>query len=201
MYSHSKMEKFVGTGLLMGIIILLQLFASGLRIGPVPISLVLIPIVVGAVLYGPAIGAFLGGVFGLIVIIMIVVGMDPASMAMMQFNAVGTVITCMVKGILAGLVSGLVYKMFAKTKNKKTGYVLASACAPIMNTGFYVLMVITIFKGLMEDTSKIQGIGAVFATIMAMIATNFIAEVATTTIIAPIVIVAVKKAMGARKVG
>ena len=201
MYSHSKMEKFVGTGLLMGIIILLQLFASGLRIGPVPISLVLIPIVVGAVLYGPAIGAFLGGVFGLIVIIMIVVGMDPASMAMMQFNAVGTVITCMVKGILAGLVSGLVYKMFAKTKNKKTGYVLASACAPIMNTGFYVLMVITIFKGLMENAYKIQGIGAVFATIMAMIATNFIAEVATTAIIAPIVIVAVKKAMGARKVG
>lgn len=201
MYSHSKMERFVGTGLLMGIIILLQLFASGLRIGPVPISLVLIPIVVGAVLYGPAIGAFLGGVFGLIVIIMIVVGMDPASMLMMQFNAVGTVITCMVKGILAGLVPGLVYKMFAKTKKKKTGYVLASACAPIMNTGFYVLMVITIFKGLMENAYKIQGIGAVFATIMAMIATNFIAEVATTAIIAPIVIVAVKKAMGARKVG
>ena len=105
---------------------------------------------VGAVLYGPTIGAFLGGVFGLIVIIMIVVGMDPASMVMMQFNAVGTVITCMVKGILAGLVPGLVYKMFAKTKKKKTGYVLASVCAPIMNTGFYVLMVITIFKGLME---------------------------------------------------
>ena len=62
-------------------------------------------------------------------------------------------------------------------------------------------MVITIFKGLMENAYKIQGIGAVFATIMAMIATNFIAEVATTAIIAPIVIVAVKKAMGARKVG
>ena len=195
--SHTKIQKLVGTALLTALVIVLQLFGSGFRIGPVAISLVLIPIVVGAVIYGPGIGAFLGAVFGVVVIGMILGGMDPASMLMMQFNAPATVIVCLVKGILAGLVAGLVYKALRK-KNAKLGTVLSGILAPIMNTGFYVFMVTFVFTDLMEKSYKLQGTGAVFAAIMAMIATNFIAELITTAVISPIILFALKKANGAR---
>ncbi|MDD5866994.1 ECF transporter S component [Lachnospiraceae bacterium YH-ros2228] len=195
--SYTKIQKLVGTALLTALVIVIQLFGSGLRVGPVAISLVLVPIVVGAVTYGPAVGAFLGGVFGFVVIGMILGGLDPASMLMMQFNAPATVITCLVKGILAGFIPGLIYKAVRK-KNAKLATILAAALAPIMNTGFYALMVTFVFTGLMEKSYKIHGTGAVFLTLMAMIITNFITELITTVVISPIILFALKKANGAR---
>ena len=41
-----------GTGLLTAIVVVLQLFGSAIKFGPFSISLVLLPIVVGAALYG-----------------------------------------------------------------------------------------------------------------------------------------------------
>lgn len=194
--NNSKIQKLVGTAVLAAIIIVLQLLGGGIHIGPVSISLVLVPIVIGALIYGPGVGAILGAVFGVIVIIMILAGMDPASMVMLQFNPAGTIITCLVKGILAGLVPGLIFKAFKKHKN--TGVVVSSVFAPVMNTGFYVLMVVFVFKGLMEQSYNVKGTGAVFVLIITMIATNFLWELISTVVITPIIYAAVKKVESVR---
>lgn len=186
--------KLVGTAILAAIIIMLQLAGGGIHIGTVSISLVLVPIVVGAVLYGPAVGSLLGAVFGIIVIIMILVGMDPASMLMLQFNAPATVITCLVKGILAGFVPGLVYKAFRKAGRGKTGTVAAAILAPVMNTGFYILMVTFVFTGLMEKSYNLAGTGAVFAFIVVAVLSNFLVELVSTAVLSPAVIAAVNAA-------
>ena len=61
-----RIIRLTALAILTALVIVLQTVASGIRIGPIPISLTLVPIVVGAVLLGPAAGAGLGAVFGLI---------------------------------------------------------------------------------------------------------------------------------------
>jgi uncharacterized membrane protein len=191
--SFTKTQKMVGTGVLAAVVIVLQLLSSfGLHIGPVPISLVLIPIAIGAIIYGPLAGAFLGGVFGAVVIGMILGGLDPASMLMMQYNAPATVITCLGKGILAGLVCGLVYKAFKAAKKGTLGAIIGTLLCPVVNTGIYVLMVCFVFKGLMEDAYKISGVGAVFTALMGMITVNVISEIVITVVLTPVVLQIIK---------
>ena len=63
---HTAVVRLTSLALLAALIVVLQTVASGIKIGPVPISLTLVPIVVGAILFGPGAGAFLGGVFGVV---------------------------------------------------------------------------------------------------------------------------------------
>ena len=55
-----------GVALLTAIVVVLQLLGSFIRFGTFSISLVLVPIVVGAALYGAWAGCWLGFVFGLV---------------------------------------------------------------------------------------------------------------------------------------
>lgn len=192
-------QKLTGMAVLTAIIIILQIAGGGIHVGPVSISLVLIPIVTGAVLYGPLAGMILGAVFGIVVLIMIFLGMDPASMAMMQFNAGATIITCLVKGMLAGLIAGLLNKAIAKRGSNLSGTIAASIITPVINTGFYVCMVTFIFRELMEKSYKVHGTAAVFLLITGMIAANFVMELISTAVISPIVITALRKVIGSRK--
>ena len=57
---NSSTKKLVSTALLAAVIVVLQTVASGIRIGPFTPTLSLIPIIIGALLYGPLAGAFLG---------------------------------------------------------------------------------------------------------------------------------------------
>ena len=79
-----------------------------LRFGTFSITLVLIPVVVGAALYGVGAGAWLGLVFGFAVLI----SGDAASF--MVVHPLGTVLTVLCKGTAAGFVSGLAYRLLAK---------------------------------------------------------------------------------------
>ena len=55
-----NVHTLTGVAIFTAIVIVLQLLGSFVRFGPFSISLVLIPIVVGAALYGPGAGAWLG---------------------------------------------------------------------------------------------------------------------------------------------
>ena len=75
--SQKKVLKLVQLALLTALIVVLQWFGSFLTgITGLPMSLVLIPIVIGAFLLGPAEGAFLGIMFGIMTIVMGFSGMD-----------------------------------------------------------------------------------------------------------------------------
>ena len=135
----------VQLGLLSAIILLLQQIVIPLP-GGLSLSLVLIPIVVGAVLYGPAAGALLGGVFGAAVSVMAIQGqLGLLTNMMVAYNPVVTVAVCMLKGVAAGFMAGLV----ARGLNQRpfVGIVLAAAVAPIVNTGIFLLGMLTVFRG------------------------------------------------------
>ncbi len=128
---NTKTRTLVGTGILTAIVIVLQSMTLSIRLGQFSITLVLIPIVVGAALYGIKAGAWLGFVFGAFV-----VATDAG--AFLAINVPGTVVTCVLKGMLAGLAAGLVYKLF-ENKNRWVAVISAAVVAPVVNTGIFLL--------------------------------------------------------------
>ena len=98
---------------LTALVVVLQLWGSYIRIGGTNLSFVLVPIVLGAVMVGPLAGAFLGLLFGAIVIAMGVTS-DPFTIFLFSQNPFGTVALCLLKGLAAGLVPGLLFKLIRK---------------------------------------------------------------------------------------
>ena len=94
----------VGIGLLTAIVVVLQFISMWLRFSAFSITLTLVPIVVGAALYGKWAGAWLGFAFGIAVLL------TGDANAFLAISVPGTIITVLLKGALSGLCSGLVYR-------------------------------------------------------------------------------------------
>ena len=164
-------KKLVGLSVLTAIIIVLQALAISIRFGIFNITLVLIPIVVGAALYGYKAGAWLGFVFSVFVLF-------TDAGAFLAISVPGTIITVILKGTLAGLAAGIVYLALEKV-NKYLACVVAAICAPIVNTGIFLIGCRLFFY----ETIKGWAEGAGFASagafmIVGLVGTNFLVEMA-----------------------
>lgn len=155
-------KTIVGLGLLTAIVIVLQAMAIGIRFGVFTITLVLVPIVVGAALYGWKAGAWLGFVFGVVVLF-------TDAGAFLAVNVPGTIVTCILKGTLAGAAAGLVYSLLEK-KNKVAGVIVAGIASPVVNTGIFLLGCSIFFI----DTIKEWATGAGFENVGTYMITSFV---------------------------
>lgn len=131
MNTNKKTQTIVGMGLLTAIVIVLQALAISIRFGIFTITLVLAPIIVGAALYGILAGAWLGFVFGVVVLLT-----DAGTF--LAINVPGTIITCILKGVAAGVLAGFVYNLLAG-KNKTAAVIVAGIAAPVANTGIFLI--------------------------------------------------------------
>ena len=184
---NKNTKKLVTTALLTAVIVVLQTVASGIRIGPFTPTLSLIPIIIGALLYGPLVGGFLGAVFGVIVIIGVLSGTEPMSTMMMQMSPVMTVGICLIKGILAGVVPALLYKLL-KDKNDLLATAVAAIAAPICNTGAFCIALITVFMPVAERFASEYGFGKVAKFLLVgIIGGNFLFELALNAVLVPVV--------------
>lgn len=170
-------QQIVGTGLLLALEIIFQIIGNYLQIGPVNINLSLVTVVLGAVLYGPLSGALLGFFNGLIVLL------SPSTIAIfMPISPVGTVIACLLKCTIAGLVAGLLFKLF-KNKNNLIGLIIASILVPVINTGIFSVVCLLFFRPFLQSgvSETFPNIGAFL--IFGVIGINFIVEIVSTTVI------------------
>lgn len=181
---NSKVQRLVGTAILVAVVIVLQAFASGIHFGPFTPTLALIPIIIGAILYGPATGALLGLIFGIIVVITVVSGLEPFSLIMFNQNPFFTVATCLVKGAAAGYFSGLIYK--ALQKHKYLDVAAAAVIAPITNTGIFAVAMLTIFRNLLVESAA--GQNPFVFLLVAFIGTNFLFELVFDIVLTPVII-------------
>ena len=167
-------KTMVGVSLLIALVVVLQ-FLSGMipPIGGFSISLVLIPIVIGAAVYGPGVGALLGGVFGLIVTINCINGTDLGGAMVFQANPFLCILVVLAKGILAGLAAGWVYKLL----KSKSAYLAMLCCAivcPLVNTSVFVVCMLTFFKDVLAAWA---GGGDLMAYVLSgLVLANFVPE-------------------------
>ena len=185
--NRSKTKKWVGTALLGAIIVVLQTFASGIKIGSFTPTLSLIPIIIGAIVYGPLSGAVLGLVFGVVVVAAVFSGAEVMSTMMLNHNAFMTVSLCLLKGAMAGFVPGIIYKAL-KDRNDLVATVVAAISAPVMNTGIFSLALLTIFRPIAEQFAEsLAFTGAGQFIVMGIIGTNFLFELAVNVVLVPVV--------------
>ncbi len=177
-----SVQKLTGLAVLTAIVVILQLVGSSIRFGPFSVSLVLIPIAIGAILFGPFGGAWLGLVFGLTVLI----SGDAAPFFVV--NAPGTVLTVLLKGALAGLCAGLVYKAL-RHKNMLLSTVLTAAVCPIVNTGIFLIGCKLFFMDTITGWAEAAGFPSAGAYILgAFIGFNFLFEFLVNIVLSPVII-------------
>lgn len=117
-----------GGGLLAAIAAVLQLVGSAFRFGPFSVSLVLIPIVLGAALYGCGMGCWLGLVFGAVVLLSGDAGLFLAA------DPGGAIVTALSKGIACGAAAGLCCR-WLHPRYPRLSILLSALATPLVNTG------------------------------------------------------------------
>jgi uncharacterized membrane protein len=173
---NDQVKKITGVAILLAIEIVLQAMGNYITPSVVSINLSLIPIALGAILYGPLAGALLGFGNGLVVLL------SPSTEAFLSYSLFGTIVVCLLKCTIAGLLAGFVYKLIAK-KNTLVGSIVASLVVPIVNTGLFVLAVFTIFFGLFQPIGTTDEI--MKYVFLIMIGWNFVIEFSLTAILSP----------------
>ena len=178
----TNVQKLVGTAVLTAIVIILQFLGSFIRFGPFSVSLVLIPIVVGAAMYGVAAGAWLGFVFGLVVLL------SGDAAAFLAVNVPGTILTVLLKGTLAGLCAAVVYRLFSKI-NGFFATVAAAVICPVVNTGIFIIGCHLFFMETISGWAEAAGFKNAGAfIIVGMIGLNFVFELLINVILSPVIV-------------
>lgn len=175
--------------LLTALVVILQFMGSFIKFGMFSISLVLIPIVIGAITCGKRMSTWLGLVFGAVVL----ASGDAA--AFLVVNAPGTIITVLLKGVACGFFAGLVYELIAKaTKKSYIAAVAAALVCPVVNTGVFLLGCLAFFM----ETIAVWAEGLGFGTdvgrymIFGLVGGNFLFEMAVNIILAPAIVHIIK---------
>lgn len=170
-------------GVLTAIIVVLQIFGSYFKIGTISLSFVLVPIVIGGILTGIIGGTILGFIFGVITLVMGIVGADQFTFILFSDHPFLTILTCVIKGSAAGFMSGFVYKLL-KDKNLTLSTFAASAVAPIVNTGLFIIgafcMADTLNSNFVAENSNV-----VYFIFIGCAGINFLIELAINLVLAP----------------
>jgi len=186
--NKKKIQLIVVTAILAAVIIVLQTFASSIKIGPFTITLSLVPIILGAVLYGSTVGALLGAVFGVVVCVAVVTGADAGGFLMFQELPFLTLFLCVLKSTVAGWVAGLLYKIFNK-KNMYFGIIAAAVSAPLCNTGILAIGMLAFYNELVTGWALGNGYSTAFLyIILGMVGVNFLVEMLINLVLTPVLV-------------
>lgn len=173
-------RKLTGLAILTALVVILQFLPVK---GPFfLITLTLIPIVIGSALYGAFAGAWLGFIFGVTVLL------SGDAAAFLTINIPGTIATVLVKGTLAGLAAGLVYKLASKV-NRYFGVICAALVAPVVNTGIFLLGCRLFFMDTVNGWAAASGYENVGAyMILSLVGINFLIELGVDLVCSPVIL-------------
>jgi len=168
--------------IIIAIIVTLQMVATFIRIGSIPVSLVLVPIVVGAAMYGSRAGAVLGAAFGIVVLINCINGLDLGGHALWVVNPPLTAALCLIKGTLAGYVAGVIYSLVSK-KYKYFGVAFAAVACPVVNTGIFITAMYFFYRDMLILWAG--GSSLLYFSFVGLAGLNFLFEFGTNLILVP----------------
>ena len=182
--TNTKMstQTMVLGAVLTALVVILQLMGGFIRLGMFQISLVLLPIVIGAATCGIGVGAWLGFVFGMVVLL------NGDAAPFLAVSVPGTIITVLAKGIACGLPAGIVYKALEKLSRYAAGIAAAIVC-PIVNTGVFLLGCLVFFMNTIREWGVAEGytnvVGYMF---LGLVGGNFLVELASNIILSPAIV-------------
>ena len=183
---RNKTVRLATAGILTAIVIIFQFIGASIKFGTFSVSLVLIPIVIGAALGGKNISTWLGFVFGVVVLL------SGDAAAFLAIDPLGTIITVIVKGALAGFVGGLAFEGLKKI-NTYFAVIMSAILVPVTNTGFFLIGCRLFFFDTIKEWGAGLGFENVFTyMIVGLVGLNFIFELAINIVLSPSVVGVVK---------
>ena len=199
--SLKKTKVLVGMAIFTAIVVVLQLIASFVKFGFFAPSLVLIPIVIGTAVYGIKAGAWLGFVFGVVVLIACITGADQGGYLMWGVNPAVTALICVGKGVACGALAGLTYQLLHR-KSQILATVAAAVVCPVVNTGLFCLGAVAVFKPLLLEWAAgwaaeqgMEAVSLVTYVFLGLIGVNFLVELLINVVLSPVVVRILKARM------
>ncbi len=160
-----------------------------LKIGIVEITFNMIPIVIGAIVLGPAAGAFLGALFGAASFWQCF-GQSTFGTLLFGVNPFFTALICFVPRILAGLLPGLIFRAMTRKKDNIAAYFVSAAVGSLTNTVLFVGGFCLLFKDTILGMASDNGLSP-----LAFIATAFLLNAAVELVANTAIAAAVSKAV------
>ena len=180
--NKQQIEKIALGALFTALVIILQMLGAFVRFGPFSISLVLIPIVIGAAVCGAGIGGWLGFVFGIAVLL------SGDAAAFLAVDVLGTVLTVLIKGTLCGLAAGFTYKYLSRV-NRYLGVFAAAIVCPVVNTGVFLIGCLIFFMEPITAWGAALGFADVGRyMIFGLVGGNFLVELGINLVLAPVIL-------------
>ncbi len=198
--------------ILTALVVILQFMGAFIKIGTFSISTVLIPIVIGAATCGISVGAWLGFVFGVVVLI------SGDAALFLAVDVPGTIITVLLKGTLCGFMSGVAYRYIYTGMNKLCKYKIerlkksgalceecslpmlkyftrynkvvatmtAAIVCPLVNTGIFLLGCVVFFLPTIAEWAGGQNVAQYM--LVGFVGVNFLIEMGVNIVLSPVIV-------------
>ena len=190
----TKTIKMAQMAILIAVVLIMAFTPLGyLKTAGLEISLITIPVAIGAMVIGPVAGAVLGAVFGITSFYQCF-GMSPFGAMLLSINPLFTFLVCVPTRILMGYLAGELFKVFIKADKSNTiCYFIGGFVTAFLNTLFFMAALILFFW----NTDYIQSFNAAganaFLFVIAFVGINGVVEWIATTVAGGIVSKAVAK--------
>ena len=181
-------RRITGIAVLLALVIVLQAALGTIQIGVVQLNFSLIPIVLGALLYGAIAGGILGFANGVVVLIQVIIGGgNPFYYAIWTMTPFWAALTCLIKATAAGFLAGWLFELIAK-KNVLVGVFTASAVVPVVNTTLFILGCLCMNESINEFQAMLPdfaGMNIFVFILVGLVTFNFFIELAINLVVAP----------------
>lgn len=201
--SKMSARELTTLGLLTGVLLLMSVTPLGyFHTFGLDISLMMVPVAIGAMLMGPKAGAWLGLIFGATSFYQAVTGSSVFSTMLFNINPIYAFLLCIPTRVLMGFLTGVIFKAAQKVDKKKTVcYFVGGFFAAFLNTLFFMGMLLICYW----NTEFIQGINETLGGlnplmfVVAFVGVNGALEMPSSCIVGGIVSKAVNRALYTKK--
>ena len=201
--SKMSARELTTLGLLTGVLLLMSVTPLGyFHTFGLDISLMMVPVAIGAMLMGPKAGAWLGLIFGATSFYQAVTGSSAFSTMLLNINPIYAFLLCIPTRVLMGFLTGVIFKAVQKVDKKKTVcYFVGGFFAAFLNTLFFMGVLLICYW----NTEFIQGINETLGGlnplmfVVAFVGVNGALEMPSSCIVGGIVSKAVNRALYTKK--
>ena len=166
-------------------------------LGPINASLLSIPVAIGAMLLGPAAGAWLGFVFGFFSFLDALQGKSVMGAALFAVSPWRYFLMAVGARVLMGVCAALIYRavLRALPGHEKTAAVVGGFAAPFLNTVFYMGAMVALFYGCdyVQSLVASKGVTNAFAFVVSMVSVQAAVEWVVGCFVSAAVTVPLKK--------
>lgn len=186
--------------LLLALVLIMSYTPLGyLPVGPLSLSLLSIPVAIGAMLMGPLAGAVLGGAFGLTSFFSAMRGGSLLGTAMFTASPAGTFVTCFVARLLMGALCGVVFKLARRLwpDNDKLCCAIGGLAAPLLNTVFFMGFLVALFYNIdyVQQLAAAMGAANPLMFVVGMVGIQGLIEAVLGCVVSAAVTVPVRKVL------